>query len=642
MKQIFLVFFFICCTLGFSKNEYKYGKVTTEDLSEKTYKKDSLTGAVVIYSIGEIKEGVFTKREKIKIYDKNALSLANQTIILYNPKFSSSDAILLNNIKGKTYNIEDGKIVESDLTKKSVRIDKLDDYHDIVHFAFTNVKEGSIIEYEIQLTNVGIPTWYFQQYYPVEYSEFTVELPEFYKLRRNIKGYLTIPYPEENDQSKAYYFHGNAYTYTIKSNTWKMKDIPAFVREPFMYCEDNYISQINHELLSIQYPGGMENAYSNNWSEILKNLLDNPYHGQILGNSSGFMNIEYNKVKDINNNLQRLDACYKLIQNKMSWNGVNSIYSLDIKDAYKETKGSVADINFLLLRLLKDCNIQSYPVILSTRENGFVPMFPSFNKFNYMIVLAKVNGQTFLLDATDKFLPINMLPKRCLNNKGLVVKEGAIIEWVDLNTKNNANTIISIDAKLSEEGNLKGKATLKKSNYAALDTRNLTPNSRQEAILKNAANAIEISNYTITNTDSVHLPIVENFDFLINNNDSKNAATLLIEPALFEQIKENPFKSPTRTYPVELSTPIEKIYVVNISLPTNFTVDELPKNISITMPDNSAKFSYQLSVINNTIQLIAKLSIKNILYSQDQYPDLREFYAQFISKLSEPILLQRK
>ena len=467
-------------------------------------------------------------------------------------------------------------------------------------------------------------------------------MAEFFKFRQSVKGYLQIPPSDEFQTTDVI----GGFDYNVDNNKWKMTDIPAFVEEPYIYCADNYITQINHELLSIQIPRQMVYNYTTSWLEILDKLLKSPFHGKLLSSSSGFLNVEYNKVKDIQDNVERMKACYSEMQNAMSWNQIYSIYSSNMKDAHKETKGSSADINFLLLRLLKDCNIESYPVILSTRDNGFVPMFPSFNKFNYMIVLAKINGQSYLLDATEKYAAVNILPTRCLNGKGLVVKEGTNIEWVDLTPKQTSTIINATEAKLNNDGTISGKSTYKRNGYAALETRNKissnTSENKQEWILKKAKEDIDIINYKVTNRDSINLPLIENFDFKTENNSGENANTILFEPIFFEKMLENPFKSPERLYPVEFPTPIDKTYIVNISLPENITVDEKPKNISVNMPDNSAKFTYQVNLISNTIQVTAKLNIKNTLYSQDQYPYLKEFYSQVISKLNESILLQRK
>ena len=275
-----------------------------------------------------------------------------------------------------------------------------------------------------------------------------------------------------------------------------------------------------------------------------------------------------------------------------------------------------------------------------------MPLFPSFNKFNYLIVLAKVNGQSYLLDATEKYLSPNILPTRCLNGKGLIVKEGTSIEWTDLTPKQNFTLLNSTEIKISSDGIMKGKSTYKRNGYAALFARkelskNINTNKPQW-ILENAKKEIEISNYSVTNKDSIDLPIIENFDFKIENNNIDNLNTIFLDPILFEKMTENPFKSPDRIYPVEFQTPTDKTYIVNISLPENMSIEEKPKNISINMPDNSAKFIYSINAVGNVIQLNIKLNIKNTLYSQDQYPYLKEFYAQVISKINEPILLQRK
>lgn len=636
-----LIFITILKVNSFAKDEYKYGKVTMEELSEKKYKNDSLTGAVILYNIGEIEtvySTIYTNRKKIKFYDKNSLNLANQTLVLYDNKYYS-EGITVNKIKGKTYNLENGIIVESDLPKSAVKIDRLDDFHQIVHIAFNNVREGSIIEFEVKLDvpGISIPDWYFQENYPVKYSEFSITIPDEIKFRRSTKGYLQIPNPQNNEKKDVTY-NSN---FTVTNTTWKMRDIPAFVEEPFVYCGDNYITQINHEILSV-----FRTDITTNWTEILDRLIKNPFHGKLINTSSGFLNKEYDKVKDIKDNVERMKACYREIQKNMSWNYVYSIYSESLKDAFKEKKGSSGDINFILLRLLNECNIESYPVILSTRDNGFVPRFPSFQKFNYMIVLAKINGQSYLLDATDKYLSPNILPTRCLNEKGLVVKEGSIIQWLDLTPKQNATILNSTEINLSEDGTIKGKSTYKRSGYSALETRNeIAKNAvgnKQDWILKQAKNGVEVSNYITTNKDSIDLPIIENFDFNLNNTSTENASTIIFDPIIFETMTENPFKSPERLYPVEFPTPIDKTYIVNISLPDNYIIDEKPKNIVINMPDNSAKFTYQINLIGNAIQLNVKLNIKNTLYSQEQYPNLKEFYALVISKLNEPILLQRK
>jgi hypothetical protein len=53
-----------------------------------------------------------------------------------------------------------------------------------------NIKEGSIIEYNIRTTNLSSPRdWYFQRSIPVNYSEYQMSVPEYFTY--NLKGFVS-------------------------------------------------------------------------------------------------------------------------------------------------------------------------------------------------------------------------------------------------------------------------------------------------------------------------------------------------------------------------------------------------------------------------------------------------------------------
>ena len=69
------------------------------------------------------------------------------------------------------------------------------------------------------------------------------------------------------------------------------------------------------------------------------------------------------------------------------------------------------------------------------------------------------------------------------------------------------------------------------------------------------------------------------------------------------------------------------------------SIEEKPANASLALPMNAGRFSYQINTANNSLQLIAKFSIKTTLYNSDQYPDIKELYSQAIQKAGEQIVL---
>jgi len=44
--------------------------------------------------------------------------------------------------------------------------------------------------------------------------------------------------------------------------------------------------------------------------------------------------------------------------------------------------------------------------------------YPSLEKLNYVTIWTVIDEKEYLLDATDELLPLGMLPKRCLNERG--------------------------------------------------------------------------------------------------------------------------------------------------------------------------------------------------------------------------------
>ena len=108
------------------------------------------------------------------------------------------------------------------------------------------------------------------------------------------------------------------------------------------------------------------------------------------------------------------------------------------------------------------------------------------------------------------------------------------------------------------------------------------------------------------------------------------------------QEKENPFKLEKREYPVDYGSPLEKMYQCKFTIPDGYTIDELPKSIILKLPDNSARYVYSLVQNGNAISLTSNLQINNSLFSQDEYPHLREFYTQLVAKQAEQIVLKKK
>ena len=134
--------------------------------------------------------------------------------------------------------------------------------------------------------------------------------------------------------------------------------------------------------------------------------------------------------------LQRMNAVFDFIKQKVKWNERNGKYaSASLNRIYETGSGNAAGINLLLVCLLKESGIDAAPVILSTRDNGIIhPSHASLSRINYVVACAMIDGKTFLMDATEPYSVVNLLPPRCLNGDGRLVDEKSG-KWIELSGK---------------------------------------------------------------------------------------------------------------------------------------------------------------------------------------------------------------
>lgn len=102
----------------------KFGKIALPDLEKKVYAIDTSAHAIVLSDVGSTEivgnnkgsfSYVFKHHKRIHILNKNGYDEADVEISLYT---NGNMEEKLENLKGVTYNVEGGKVVETKLVKK--------------------------------------------------------------------------------------------------------------------------------------------------------------------------------------------------------------------------------------------------------------------------------------------------------------------------------------------------------------------------------------------------------------------------------------------------------------------------------------------------------------------------------------------
>ena len=177
-KSIICLLTFLISTTIYSQN-YKFGKVSEEELAQKTHPIEPEASAAVLYremitNFLYSQDGGFelqTKvHERIKIYKKEGYDYATVSLSTY--KGSTSQENILG-LKAVSYNLVDGDIEESKLQNKNIFKEEANKTRNVMKFTMPDINDGTIIEYKYTFNSPfisNIDEYHFQEEIPVDLS----------------------------------------------------------------------------------------------------------------------------------------------------------------------------------------------------------------------------------------------------------------------------------------------------------------------------------------------------------------------------------------------------------------------------------------------------------------------------------------
>ena len=626
------------------------GKVTYADLGMKVYPNDTSATAVVLNEIGnayiseEVNEGlIFQRYLKIKILKRQGFDQANFEILLHKQENSKED---FRSVVASTFNLTGNKISESKMDLKGVFTENVSQYTNAVKFTLPDIREGSVIEVAYSLNSPFIfnfRPWEFQSDIPKVRSEYSTLIPANYTYNITLKGFYKLGQSESSLVKDCFRIGGGVADCSLTK--YAMVDIPAFVDEDYMTARRNFVSAIQFELSEIKYFDGRVDKKTKEWKDVDLELRQDDDFGDQVRKAK---NLLEDKVQTITgrqtDTLKNAKAIYNFIKSWYSWNENYGKYAeLGVKKAFESRKGNAADINLSLAGAFQSAGINAYPALLSTRENGLPnPLHPVISDFNYVIVVANIGGRQYQLDATNPLRPFGLLPVRCLNGKGrLMAKEST---WVNLTPREKQKKIQIVELAKDEEG---WHGTIDNSyyGYEALGKRtDFASAGDKEAYarrLQKEWDGIEVLDYQIRNLDSLETPLQETARIKIAASEP-GAGIIYFNPFVIDRWESNPFKSNERLYPVDFGAPIDQIFILKLTYPATYEIDDLPRSVALTLPQEGGRFLFNVSNVGNVLTITTNLTINKSVYNSAEYHYLKEFFARIVSIQQSQIVFKKK
>jgi len=612
--MLLLVLVTICCVFG-QKQPFTYGKVPLEDLKMTSYDPDTTAPAVVLCDYGWFDKDRFnfTRLLRIKILRKEGFQYADgKYITMSNPS-----------IRAMTYNLDGEEISREKLPGSSIYSKMLTSGIYETSFAMPNVAVGSVIEMEFRYS--GLPyKWSFQWRIPVRHSELIIPESEYMVFSKNFFGYVPLSVYEDD--------------------RWVATDVPAFKPEPFIDSPENYMTKFEIEVQKISYLGYIQ-SFNTSWESINGILLTNTsFPAESVGSlclSTMVRELEESGLKDES----LLRAAFEKVK-KIKYNGEDRLYTSDggLCNKLKVGTGNSADVNMILIQVLNRLGFKTYPVVLSTRDNGVISQItPSLNKLNYVIVAIPGKSGLRLLDATEEYMPCTILPDRCINGNGRLVNT-QISQWVPLIVDGKEDKTVSYDLKFEDDGKLSGTITVDALDYAAYDLRKAFAgfNNKEEysKSIEKANPGITITEISVTGLEDLYAPLQIVYKAELDGATALTDNEIYLKPMLYEAITENPFVVTERRYPISYSRKIKHQVNLRLTLKEGMTPEVLPAASAGKMKNGAVDYNYEVKAGSDLVEMHFGLNINSLTITQDKYGELREIYNTIVRKHSEPIIIK--
>jgi hypothetical protein len=420
--------------------------------------------------------------------------------------------------------------------------------------------------------------------------------------------------------------------------------VPSLSDESYVANINNYKAAVIHDLVSINMPNKAPKFLSTNWNEVARSIYISDSFNEELKKRSYFENDIAPILAEKKSKQETMLKIFRFVQNRMTWNNFVGLYTnKGVRAAYKDKSGNAAEINLMLTAMLNEANINAYPVLISTVSNG-IPLFPSKKGLNFVIVLVEEGGESYLLDATNKFSSPNVLPTRDLNWNGVVVYNSDRAATIDLTPKKVSNTITNVLAKIESNGKITGNYRGQMFDYHAFifneNNLNVSNENNVKRIEKNYPNS-EIDNYKTTPQTTEINPVVEEYSFIKNNVTEIIGDKMYFSPLLDFGIQNNPFKLQQRDHPIEFVFPSSRKFNISITIPDGYEVESMPEAALIYFDEKSIEYKYQISQRDKLIQIAVVFNIYETIISPNKYQEIKMFFENTVKKNTEKVVLKK-
>lgn len=620
-----------------------------DNLNRQRYDLDSTAKAIILYEQEKV-EVTLTHKYEVVINYTEVIKVLSQAGTSYANVVAKADYI--KNVNAVTYNLDGDEVVKMPIKKDAIfKVKTKTGDKEEVRFTLPDVKPGSIIEYSYTVVTPLyplLPTWTIQNDLPKLSSRYELRASNTLTFEQNIRCYK--PFAQYNNEVDAE--NANADAYVVRNETltdqysivWVKKNISAIHTEPFSNIE-NY-----RERLDLQLAGTVsEQSIFTSWKDLNAYLCEHKHFGALLRKNNHYLDgIVDSLTKNENNEIAKATRIFKYMRENFSCSKYAGFFgSQEINETFKNKRGTAADVNLLLVAMLKQVGLEADPVILSIQgELKIQRDYPMLNRFNYTVCNLKIEGSSYFLDASDKFNSFGLLPQYCYNGYArLVNKKGGAEIDISVDSIKERDVILANLEHISDTDivlNMTEQMDDFKSWELRKEWHQDTSNKNKYLYkqIQSISDKAQLSNILVDNFDNPDTPLVVKYALRM---PIEKTEMIYFPSQLIKFYNDNPFKESQRVLPIELPFKVCLQYMFSFPVPVDLSLEDIPKSSAFICEDKAMNFT---NVVNydtaaRILFVRASYTANQTLFPTSEYDNIKSFFEKMILESNKMITLKR-
>lgn len=629
----------------------RFGKVSKEEVELMEYPADTSASALMLYEYTSVSidfdaSGGFKlntrKHQRIKVLNEEGLDWGDVEMIYYNSN------TLRDNISGidvSTYNLVNGKVVETKMPSKYVFREDFTENYKKLSFSAQEVRVGSVIEIRYTVSsNIywEIDDIFLQKDIPVNLSECIIRLPEMFEFNKKQLGFNTVKYEYAAESGSLPLGGGSVYSYTVNVDKYSAADIPAFKEEPYLYNADQYYTALHYDIRSLTIPGSVYEDFSVNWGDVDDSYLDSDMMRRFRAQCQ--FKDEVAALPADGSDKDRIVSAVKLVKGKVAWDKSYKVLPQPLAQVVKAQSGTNADINCLIAGCLREMGYTVEPVMIKLRSSGLLlehqPEMHPYDTFILKVTAAE--GTSYYLDGGSDDAYINVLSPLMLVEKARVLRPERMSQWVDLTRLGRNGTIMSVKASVAPDMTLSGTVSSKFSGQDSYSIkRDYNSFDDEDGFIEDIENNTLQEVLEFSQSGMKDYSSNASYEYKFSSDLGPEGDRIYINPFISRFHSKDSFQSIKREYPIDFPYPYMVNYMFILEIPEGYAVEQMPENALVKLQGLDATLKLLANVRGQVLQISFSYTQNKMIGLVNDYESIREFW-QYINDTYESMIVLKK